>query len=1327
MLFHTLAEPGSGMYVEQYSATITGPLHVSLFQQAWNQALARHPALRTAFLWQDLDEPLQVVRQQVDLEWTCLDWQDESPDAIQQHWDTLLAEDRSRGFALVQAPLMRMTLVQTGEGAYRFCWTFHHLLLDGWSAVTVLHEVWTDYAALCDGETADLKPPRPFRDYVAWHRSHDLAAEEAYWTDRLRGFQSPTPLHIDQSPRTDAPTGRAECQLILSADETTTARAFAKQHRLTLNTLVQGAWALLLSRYSGEDDVVYGTTIAGRPSTLNGVESMVGAFINTVPMRVQTDPDVNPTEWLQEVQTTLLDVRPHALAPLNKIQQWSPIPGGQNLFDSLLVFENHPSVRDHPAEAAGLRVEEAAFRGQSNYPLALLAIPDDRLRFTAVYDTARFRDDRIERLLRHLSVLLTGLVEGRVEQLVTCPMLTARERRALLQPPQSPSLSVGNEALGIHHLIEETAQQTPAADAVQFADEALTYAELEAHANALAQSLTAHGVESGDFVGLFMKRSPVMVVGLLAILKAGGAYVPLDPTYPMDRLQYMINDCKASVVVTTAALAAEVPGGDAAVVCIEDVLDATFSDDASVGKAAADKASGDEIASSSTPVAPEQPAYVIYTSGSTGTPKGVVVTHANLIFSTRARQSYYTEPPKAFLLLSPFGFDSSVAGLFWTLTTGGTLVLPRSGKEKNVVQIAALIYRHTVSHTLCIPALYALLLEHASPQQLTTLRTVIVAGEACPSTLPARHHDTLPHAALYNEYGPTEATVWTTVHRVEPESLHASVPIGRAIPGVQTYVLDKHQRLMPPGVPGELYIGGPGVTPGYLNRPEETAKRFIPSPLTLDNSTTGNSPRGNFPKTEYLYRTGDRVRADENGVLEFLGRIDNQVKLRGHRIEIGEVEAALRRHEAVENGAVAVRTVGGTRQLVAYVVLVSSARSLDHMDEGPSLTALRNTLRQQLPEYMVPSHIEFVEALPRTPNGKVDRAALPTPAARQAVDEAERVTPNDPVEMRMLGLWEDLLDMRPLSMTDNFFHLGGDSLLAVTLSTRIEKAFDMPVAISALFDHPTPKTLTEWIRSDVKAVSSPVPVRSAGTRPPLFCIPGSGGYPVLFYKLGSYLGADQPVYSFQPEGVDGRALPRTTIESMAEQHLGEMKTMQPTGPYHLCGFSVGGLVAYEMAQQLHRDGEEIAFLGLLDTRLHKAPWPARWIQRLKDDLKYWLRRQEALSHLRAGRVMPRALRNSFPAKVHERAARRYVPRPYPGSADLFAAVDASNDAAPNVDIWAALIGSDFTVHEIPAGHDIVKEPYVGDLADRLAERLNDCLRKHPDPTSSVVQSDTHAR
>ena len=860
MLFHTLAEPGSGVYVEQYVCTLRGPLREEVFRPVWKRAVERHAVLRTAFLWEGLDEPLQVVRREVEIPWRTEDWRGLDDEEQRRRFDAFLEEDRVRGFEPARAPLLRMTLVRTGEETHRFVWSFHHLLLDGWSTALVFNEVLADYAAQCQGQPIALAAPRPFRDYIAWLQEQDLAAAETFWKDTLGGFDTPTPLAVDRPAPRGSSSPYAQQETTLSVDVTDQLTSLARQHRLTMNTVVQGAWALLLSRYSGGQDIVHGTTVAGRPPALPGVERMVGAFINTLPVRTKVEPSMGVMPWLRTVQEHLLAAKQYEHTPLIQIQRWSDVPGGRALFESLVVFENFPQDTAAPAAAVDLYAENALYLDQSNYPLALLVVPGPTLRLLAVYDTARFEADAVVRILEHLATILQSIVSTPEATLGTLSLLPDAERTELLAAAHGAPRTALPEG-GVLALIEQHARDTPEATAVALGDERLTYAKLWEDAGQLAGHLRTLGVGPNVPVGVCLKRSPALLVGILGVLRAGGAYIPLDPKYPAERLQFMLEDASALALVTRTAHRDLFSDTSAHIVDIDHALGETEGPEPS--------ALGDL-------------AYVIYTSGSTGQPKGVGVTHHNLAHSTQARLDYYDEPVASFLLLSSVAFDSSVAGIFWTLASGGTLVLPAERLEQDVSALAALVARHGVTHTLCLPSLYRVILDLASPTHLASLRCVIAAGEAFPPDLAARHYDKLPHAGLYNEYGPTEATVWATVHRVSDADTER-VPIGRPIPGAQAYVLDPHGDLTPFGVPGELYLGGDGVTPGYLGRPERTAEAFVPDPFGEGR----------------LYRTGDRVRWRPDGTLDFLGRVDNQVKVRGHRIELGEVEAALRQHPAI--------------------------------------------------------------------------------------------------------------------------------------------------------------------------------------------------------------------------------------------------------------------------------------------------------------------------------------------------------------------------------------------------------------------------------------------
>ena len=901
LLFHTLNAPRSGVYFNQYHCLLCGNLNRAAFKQAWQAVVDRHTILRTAFVWEGLDEALQVVRQRVEIPWEHQDWGGLSPVDQQTRLETFLRTDRGRGFELGGAPLMRLALIQLGQDLHQFIWSFHHLLLDGWSMRLALNEVFALYEAFCRGEKLHLKATRPYRDYIAWLQGQNLPEAETFWKQRLKGLTAPTDLKVESGKWKVEDDDDSPAALRGSYDEqqtelpeTTTAAlgSMARGHRLTLNTLVQGAWTLLLHRYSGENDVVFGATVSGRPADLAGVEDMVGLFINTLPVRVQVSPEASLLPWLKALQTQQVEISQYEASPLVEVQGWSEVPRGQPLFESILVFENHPVDVASPA-SGGLEIRDARYIEQSNYPLAVLVVPGERLQLIIIYDSTRFQAATIARMLGHLGTLLEGIAatpEGRLSDsgetedaaLCNIPLLTQGERDRLLVEWNQTQADYPKD-VSIHRFFEAQAGETPNGSAVVFEGTQLTYRELNIRANQLAHRLRSLGVGPGSLVGICMERSLEMIVGMLGTLKAGGAYVPLDPTYPQERLAFMLEDTQAPVLLTQQKLADQLPKHRAHLCCVDtDWRDIAHESDENP----ASQASSDELA------------YVIYTSGSTGKPKGVMVTHRNLVHSTSARIIYYPEPVASFLLLSSFAFDSSVAGIFWTLCHGGTLVLPQQGLEQDVGQLATLIDKNQVSHTLCLPSLYRLLLTYVERRQLASLRTVIVAGEACPTDLIEHHNEVLPQTDLYNEYGITEVSVWSTVYKMPPQVVGTHIPIGRPIANTQIYLLDAYLQPVPIGVPGEMYIGGDGLTPGYLNRPDLTAEKFIRHPFSSNPEAS-------------LYKTGDLARYLPDGNIEFLGRIDQQVKIRGYRIELEEIEEALKQHPALRDAAVIARDERG--------------------------------------------------------------------------------------------------------------------------------------------------------------------------------------------------------------------------------------------------------------------------------------------------------------------------------------------------------------------------------------------------------------------------------
>ncbi|EKU98797.1 amino acid adenylation enzyme/thioester reductase family protein [Leptolyngbya sp. PCC 7375] len=879
MLFHTLADTQAGVYVNQYTCKLSGSLQPNLLRQAWQQTVARHPVLRTAFLWDGLDEPLQVVREQVQLPWRSLDWRGVTDAEQITKLEEFLECDRTQDFNLDQAPLLRLTLIHLRDNVHQFIWSSHHLLFDGWSLPLIWQDMLTYYSALLQGTVPQLQPTRPYRDYIAWQQEQDPSKAESFWRNQLQGFVEPTPLPAAHSGTSQHYQQQTQS---LSPSLTTALKNLARQHQLTLNTLVQGAWALLLSHYSGEDQVTYGSVVSGRPADLSGVETMVGLFINTLPVRVSIKPEQTLIDWLRLRQQQQLDLRQYETTALTDIQRWSDVPQGNPLFESIVVFENYPAAA---ATDLGFDTSDVRYLEQSNYPLALLVVPGESLELLLLFDAGRFEEGVVAHLHAHLELLLTAFVEQPQSKLADLPRLTPAEQQQLTT---WETIDYPHD-LTIYQLIESQVKQTPDALAVVFEGQTLTYGELHQQADQLADLFCSNGVIPGDRIALCLTPSLDRIISILAVLKAGAAYVPLDPAYPVERLKYCLQDTKPKFLLTqrsvdlpdTSVPLIYMDGGDGPV-----QGEAQGQDFGKLSRAA----QGQPLRSSQ----PQDLAYIIYTSGSTGKPKGVMVSHRNLVHSTTARAHVYPEPVGRFLLLSSIAFDSSVAGIFWTLCQGGTLVLPPERIEQDLQQLADLIAHQQITHTLCVPTLYSLLLEATDPQQLAKLRTVIVAGEACSRALVQNHYAKLPTTALYNEYGPTETTVWCTAYRIPAEP--GAVAIGKAIPNTQIYLLDKDLHPVPIGAIGEIYVGGDGVTQGYWNQPEKTALSFV----MLEGGHC-------LPYRGRLYKTGDLARYRSNGTLEWLGRCDRQVKIRGYRIELGEIEDVLQDHPAIQEAVVVAR------------------------------------------------------------------------------------------------------------------------------------------------------------------------------------------------------------------------------------------------------------------------------------------------------------------------------------------------------------------------------------------------------------------------------------
>ena len=1056
MLFHSLYAPASGVYVEQLECLLRGPMNLAAFERAWQAAVDRNPILRTAFVWEELDEPVQVVHEAVPMSVDRFDWRDLPPEEQRAKLESFLDDDRRHGFDLAEAPLMRLVLIRLDATAWRFVWTHHHLLLDGWSVPLLMREFFSFYEKFCRGEEPELPRRRPYRDYIAWLRGQDLSKAEAFWRGSLSGFTSPTPipvglLAVPGADHEEEDERYEERQARLSAEATGSLQALARASRLTMNTLVQGAWAVLLSRYSGEEDVVFGVTVSGRPPELTGVEEMVGLFINTLPLRVRVTEREAVLPWLSALQERQVESRGFEYTPLSQVQGWSEVPRGRPLFDSILVFENYPMEEALLDRPGGLEIDAVRSIERTNYPITLAAVPGRELILEIGYDARRFDAGAIDRMLGHLQTLLEGIAANPEAKISELPVLTEADRRELLAwsrpdaddgEPREPAPAGGSADRArdnagregcLHGLFEGQVRRLPGAPAVEADDGSLTYEELNRKANRLARYLVERGVGVESRVGICLHRSALYVTAVLAALKAGACWVPLDPDLPDDRLAFMVEDAEVAIVLTDAALAGRLEGRAAAVVCL----------DRSEG-ASGSQPDDDPPCSAG----PANLAYIIYTSGSTGRPKGVMVHHGAICSRLRwGQRALPLDESDRLLQKTSIGFDVSVWEIFTALTSGARLVVAPAGEQQDTERLAERITRRGVTIVDFVPSMLRWLLDEAALEGCR-LRRVSCGGEAMPADLPRRFFGRLS-AQLHNFYGPTETAVDATFRRCGPEDSkrRGIVPIGRPIGSARVYILDHALRVVPAGVPGELCVGGDCVARGYLRRPDLTAEQFIPDAFALEPSADADGAAGGR-----LYRTGDLVCFLPDGNLEFLGRIDRQVKVRGNRIEPGEIETALREHDSIAEAVVALREdQPGERRLVAYFVTRPRTSPSELSQEGTA-EPLRGFLKTKLPEWMIPSAFVPLAAIPRTPSGKLDLAALPRPGVPLA--RTLFAAPRGSTEEVLAEVWAQVLGVERVGIHDNFFELGGDSILSIQL---VSKARERGIRITPrqLFQHQT--------------------------------------------------------------------------------------------------------------------------------------------------------------------------------------------------------------------------------------------------------------------------------
>ncbi len=1035
MLFHSLLDPASAVFFQQLIAELDGALDARAFAAAWADLVDRHQSLRAAFLWERRDEPRQVVlrRAPAPIEW--LDWPDLEPDAFDAKLDAYLRADRERRFDPAKAPLLRVAIVRRAPERHLMIVSHHHLILDGWSTGVLLDELQTLHAAHLHRRPAALRPAPRYAAFVERIARADRPRDDAFWRATLAGFAQPTPLVGDL--RRDAATSGdyVPCDLQLDLPARRALEDAARRHRVSAAVPVLAAWAWLLGRRADVPEVVYGVTVAGRPADLPDADRLVGLCINTVPLRAAVPAQGDIGGWLRDVQERLARTQPHEHASLSAIQRASDLPAGVPLFDSLVVYENYPVA---PASAgAPLRLVHARVEERANYALTLIAEPRaDGLALRLIVDRTRIAMEEGRRMLGQLRVVLAGIARADARaDLAGLALLTADEQRRILQDWNATQAPYERTAT-LHGLFARRAAQAPDAPALIDGAGTLGYGELDRLSRAVAAALDAARVPAGAPVAVRMSRDRHLVAALLGILRSGRAYVPLACNLPPARVGDIVDALSIGCVVTSAAIgdetAAHLGGRPAALLVAEEIVRG-----ASAPGREPERGTADDLA------------YVIFTSGSTGKPKGVMMRHrpvVNLIEWVNRR--FGVGPSDRMLFVTSPAFDLSVYDIFGVLAAGGSIRIASDDEAADPERLARILAEEPVTFWDSAPAalwqLHPLLQERVEGSRL---RLVFCSGDWIPLSLPDWMRGCFPGASVVALGGATEAAIWSNYHvveRVEPG--WRSIPYGRPIQNARYYILDRALRPVPPGIPGDLYIGGECLSDGYAGEPALTAARFVAD------------PHGDRPGAR-MYRTGDRARFWDDATIEFLGRDDHQVKIRGFRIELGEVEAALARHPDVQDALAVVRANGeggpadgrDDRTLVAYAVPRPGGRA--------GAADLIAHLRGLLPPPMVPAHLVMLDALPVSANGKVDRHALPAPLAERAkADGAAHL-----VEELVAGIWADVLGLASVPVDQDFFALGGHSLRATSVIARLRVALRRDLPLALLYRHPTVRELSAAI------------------------------------------------------------------------------------------------------------------------------------------------------------------------------------------------------------------------------------------------------------------------
>lgn len=1127
MLFHTLHHQEKGFYVEQMDMNVKGTLRSDLLEKSMNIIVERYDIFRTVFLHEKVKRPVQVVLKNRPFQLDIVDIQDLSESEQLERIDRFKQKDQLRGFDLSKDLLMRASVFQTGPSSYRWIWSYHHILLDGWCFGLVVQELFAIYDALLHDIPYRLEPVKPYKEYIQWLEKQDKQASLEYWTQSLAGFEGQSTFKEQRKQTNEHELG--EIEWAMSKEETAALSELALQQNATLSSALQSIWSILLSRYQRSNDVLFGTVVSGRPADLAGVDRMVGLFINVIPRRIQLTDQMTFRSLLSETQQQSLAAEPHQYIPIYDIQAKA---GQQQLIDHIVVFENVPAAKkDEQESLLGFTVEDMNVYEKSNYDLNLLASPGEQLQLKLAFNQRAFDPAFVHKLKDQLTLLIKGTIKHPDQSVHTLTLVTKQEKQRVLEEWNAPELE--HDQLYLTKWFEHNVRKQPNAVALSAGDHTMTYAELNEQANRLARHLQKNGVGHQTVTAILAERTPELIVSLLAVLKAGATYVPIDPDYPESRIQYMLKDSGATHLLTHSSFISQTRSL---------AFDGTylFADDQEILL----------MSSENLPLEAglDDTAYIMYTSGTTGQPKGIMTTHSNIARVVKNTNYLTILETDTLLSLSNSVFDGFTFDVYGALLNGAKLVLPQKETILDMGKLTELIKGEHISVMFVPTALFHLLVDEGT-DWMRGVRKVLFGGERASVQHVRKAFDVMGKGRLLNVYGPTESTVFATYYPIdEAIPLEArSIPIGKPLNQTGAYILSEHRQLQPIGMVGELCLSGKGLAKGYLNRPDLTKQVFIAHP---------------FAAGERLYRTGDLAYFREDGLIEYAGRVDDQVKIRGHRIELTEIEANLLMHQGVKQAVLlADHDETNHTRLLAYI-------TCDDAWKG-KLDDIKSRLKERLPAYMLPHELIELENLPLTPNGKVDKRQLPKPEAPQGNRRVK--LPANEVEQKLLVMWREVLEREDISTDDHFFELGGHSLKAMSLLSKVSKEFEVQVPIHLLFETPTIEALSHYIQHQDGETAGYLVFNESQTST-VFALPPLPGYGFIYQEAAKTLD-DVRLVAFDFIETNNR---------MA-QYVQHIQHLQPKGPLTLMGYSGGCYLAFELVQALEQVGRTVEKVIMIDS------------------------------------------------------------------------------------------------------------------------------------------------